>query len=144
MIKKNVFHKFFVIVLSVLMAFVVLCSCKDEEGSTTDTTITLSVAELEIDVGAKKKITATVSDDTKVSWSSENETVATVNSKGIVSGVSAGETTITATAGDAEATCTVIVKEVVTAPTEEKRTSFSGGVGASSLFVGDSVTIKPT
>lgn len=126
------------------MAFVVLCSCKDEEEPTTDTTITLSVAELEIDVGAKKKITATVSDDTKVSWSSENETVATVNSKGIVSGVSAGETTITATAGDAEATCTVIVKEVVTAPTEEKRTSFSGGVGASSLFVGDSVTIKPT
>ena len=58
----------------------------------------------EIEVGSKKQLTATVSpsdaDNKEVEWSSSNTSVATVDANGLVTGVAAGEATITATAKD--------------------------------------------
>ena len=45
----------------------------------------------------------------KVIWTSSDEDVATVNSKGVVTGIAMGTVTITAKAGDKTATCVVTV-----------------------------------
>lgn len=54
----------------------------------------------------------------KASWESDNPTVATVNSKGLVEGLSPGTTVVRADCGKASAECTVTVK----APTLELNT----------------------
>lgn len=76
------------------------------------TGITLNPTELSMTVGDTKPLTATVTPadatDTVV-WSTNDDTVATVDASGSVTAVGAGETTITATAGSVYATCTVKV-----------------------------------
>ncbi|MDE6649482.1 MAG: Ig-like domain-containing protein [Muribaculaceae bacterium] len=47
----------------------------------------------------------------KIVWSSSNDKVATVSEDGLVTGVSLGQATITATCGYISATCTVVVTE---------------------------------
>ena len=69
-----------------------------------------------------RELTATVmpdnADDKTVLWSSSNASVATVDNNGTVTAVSKGTATITAQAGDKQATCLVTVR------TEH---SYSGG-----------------
>lgn len=76
--------------------------------------LTLDKTEIELLTGENTKITATVTPedhtDGNVEWSSSDESVATV-SRGTVTGVAAGEATITAKIGDLEATCKVTVTE---------------------------------
>ena len=77
--------------------------------------ISLNESSLSIKAGEWSQLTATVSPSTAtektVSWSSSNTDVATVDFKGIVSGVSAGTATITAWSSDGQksATCNVTV-----------------------------------
>lgn len=54
----------------------------------------------------------------EVAWSSSDESVATVNSSGVVTGVSGGETTITAKAKDSGVTASIVakVKDTVVTP----------------------------
>ena len=75
--------------------------------------ISVSPTTASIAVGAAETLTATVTPSTftDVSWTSGNESVATVSAAGVVTGVSAGTATITATAGGKTATCTVTVTE---------------------------------
>ena len=77
------------------------------------TGISLDEDTLELTVGDTATLTATVApDDTTdpaVTWTSDTESVATVEN-GVITAVSAGTATITATAGDKSATCTVTVK----------------------------------
>lgn len=79
------------------------------------TGVSLDKETLEIGVGSSGALSATVSPadatDQSVSWSSSNESVATV-ADGIVSGVAAGNATITVTTtdGNKTATCAVTVK----------------------------------
>ncbi len=61
----------------------------------------------------KTIITPAELSDNKVTWSSSNPDVATVNDEGLVKGISTGETVITAKAGNKEVSCTVTVKESV-------------------------------
>lgn len=69
----------------------------------------------EIPVGISAPLEATVFDaddneiDVAVTWSSADASVATVNGDGLVTGVSAGETDIIATAGEVTATTTVTI-----------------------------------
>ena len=74
--------------------------------------ITLDKSTATVEEGATVTLTATVTPgnatDKTVTWSTSNETIATV-SDGVVTGVKAGEVTITAKAGDKSATCTVTV-----------------------------------
>ena len=79
--------------------------------------VTLNKTQLTLDVGGEETLTATVAPDNvtdkTVTWSSDNAAVATVEN-GKVTAVSAGSATITATAGDKSATCTVTVNAPVT------------------------------
>lgn len=73
--------------------------------------ISVSPTTATVAVGAAETLTATVtpSSFTDVTWTSSDESVATVSAAGVVTGVSEGTATITATAGAKTATCTVTV-----------------------------------
>lgn len=62
--------------------------------------LTITPDEIELSVGQSKKLTVTASPvgaDSRVTWTSEDETVAKVSSSGILTAVGEGETIITAT-----------------------------------------------
>ena len=95
----------------------------DENSATTPITassISLDFKSCDIDKGATTTLTATilpenVSDKT-VTWSSSDENVATVDTSGKVTGISAGTTTITATTNDGSnlsAFCVVTVNATI-------------------------------
>lgn len=98
------------------------------------TGIELNSYEEEINVDETVTLTATVTPsntDDVVTWESLDEDIATVNSNGVVTGVSAGTTIITARANeDVEADCVVTVNQVTSC---EKIASydFSDGTNAS-------------
>lgn len=81
--------------------------------------VTLSPTELMMPIGPTAPLSATVlpenATNNKVSWSSSDETVATVSSTGVVTGVAAGTAIITVTTADGgkTATCAVTVVPVV-------------------------------
>ena len=78
------------------------------------TAIALDQTTLELEQYKSAKLTATltpVDATTTVTWTSSNEAVATVSSKGVISALTTGTTTITATAGELTATCAITVKE---------------------------------
>ena len=89
---------------------------------------------LNVFVTETKPLTATVTPNNasnqNVTWSSSNEAVATVDQDGKVTGVGAGETTITATAEDGgfTAECAVIVKDVTFVATINGQSSGSKGL----------------
>ena len=76
------------------------------------TSITLDKEELTVFVGNQATLTATVkpddATDKTVTWTSSNTSAATVEN-GVIKGVGTGRTTITATAGNQSATCSVLV-----------------------------------
>ena len=75
--------------------------------------LTLKAAN-EVAVGATEQITATVKPaSTKVTYASSDATIATVDEKGVVTGVKAGEVTITAKAGKTAKTVKMTVKDVI-------------------------------
>lgn len=91
-------------------------SCKvTVNGQTTVpvASVELNQTTLELIAGKEATLTATVKPDDAtnktVTWSSNNETVATVDNNGKVTAKAAGEAIITAKAGDKTATCTVTV-----------------------------------
>ena len=73
---------------------------KDELNNGVD--VTLDHDEIKTVVGASVKLNASVSPwgitEQRVTWQSDDESIATVSDTGVVTGVSVGETTITATA----------------------------------------------
>ena len=78
-------------------------------------TLTLQAAN-EVAVGAKETVKATVKPaSTKVTFSSSDETIATVDASGVVTGVKTGKVTITAKAGKTTATKDIEVKNYVLA-----------------------------
>lgn len=80
----------------------------------TVTAISLDVSSLSINTGETRQITATTTPaGGLVSWSSSDESVATVSSDGLVTAIGAGSATITATSGSASASCSVTVSAVV-------------------------------
>ena len=64
-------------------------------------TLTVKAAATELAVGETTTITAKATPKKTVSFKSSDETIATVDEKGVVTGVKAGKVTITATAGKA-------------------------------------------
>ena len=80
------------------------------------TSITLNTEQLTMEYGTKEQLTATVAPDYAdypgLTWTSDNEEVATVDENGQVTAVGVGEANITATAADGSgvtATCKVTV-----------------------------------
>ena len=94
-------------------------------GTATVTSISIDPT-LALKVGETGQLTATVDPaGTAVTWSSDQEAVATVDANGLVTAKADGTATITATAGDKSATCTVTVTEVYTAK-DYKEASWDG------------------
>lgn len=92
------------------------CECGKTKPETPVTSLALSATTATIKVKGSTTLTATVSpSDAKVTWKSEDTSIATV-SDGKVTGVAAGKTKIIATAGDKTATCEVTVEEDTTTP----------------------------
>ena len=80
------------------------------------TSITLNTEQLTMEYGTKEQLTATVAPDYAdypgLTWTSDNEEVATVDENGLVTAVGEGTATITATANDGSgvaASCVVTV-----------------------------------
>ena len=94
-------NKFFAIALAAL-AFVA-CEKKPEPSQT----LTITPAQAEVAVAATVQLTANM----EVTWSSSDATIASVNDKGLVTGVKEGEATITAKGVkvDGIATCKIKV-----------------------------------
>ena len=100
--------------------------------------ITLNETSTSISVGNSEKLIATVTPENatnrRVTWTSSNENVATVDANGTVKALAAGTTAITATAADGSgksATCTVTVTGGTT-PSQPGGGGSSGGGGGSS------------
>ena len=107
------------------------------------TAIALSDETVSLWVGKKKTLTATATpttaNNTSVSWSSSDNKVATVSSKGVITAKGKGTRTITCTAADGygtKTTCEVTVKQQVTEIALSETTA--------SLWVGDTKTITAT
>lgn len=88
------------------------------------TNVTLNKSTMTLSFGSSETLTATVlpdnATDKTVTWSSNDSTVASVDSNGKVTAKKVGTATITATAGGKSATCVVTVSKanpVVDAPT---------------------------
>lgn len=102
---------------------VALIDTKESTGSTEVTSVTLNKSALSLEVGKTGKLSATVlpnsATNKSVSWSSNNEAVATVSTNGTVTAHKAGTAVITArTANGKSASCTVTVTGGSTEPTE--------------------------
>ena len=106
-------------VLAALLAMTnfIACSSDDDDNSGKDTTVAVTGVTLDnttasVEVDKTVTLTATVAPDNAtdktVTWATSDSTKATV-ADGVVTGVAAGEVTITATAGDKSASCTVTV-----------------------------------
>ena len=115
------------------------------------TALTLDQTALELVSGNNRTLTATVTPahaEQNVTWTSSNESVATVVN-GVVTAVSAGTATITASTAGLSASCTVTVKEPVYSVTlhagggtiadGKNVTEYTYGVGAT-LPTADAVT----
>ena len=77
------------------------------------TSVSMSPTSANINIGATQQLTTTISPtnaaNQNVTWSSSNTTVATVNGSGLVTGISAGTATITATTQDGNKTATSMI-----------------------------------
>ena len=84
------------------------------------TSVTISPSTVTIGAGETEQLTETVlpdnTSDKSVTWSSNNTSVATVSSTGLITAITAGNATITVTTvdGNKTATCTVTVTPAVT------------------------------
>lgn len=104
-------------------AGIVFSSCKknepnpDPEPETGVTEVKLDKSELILNVGQSEQLTATVlpedAENKNVTWSSDNESIATVDTEGTVTAVAAGNARITVTTEDGgkKAYCRVMVAE---------------------------------
>lgn len=123
---------------------VALIDTKEQTGSTEVTSVTLNNPALSLEVGKTGKLSATVlpatATDKSVTWSSNNEAVATVSTNGTVTARKAGTAVITATATNGKsASCTVTVTGGTTDPNPgqpEKTVSASAALRSAGLTKG--------
>ena len=118
--------KKYITIISVLAAgLVAFTACKKDKEivGTNDTEgFFINRTELALNKGTTGNLVATVTPKgaAQVSWSSENEAVATVSAEGLVTAVGAGETVITAKAGVNSLKCKVYVTSLVTSVALDK------------------------
>ncbi|MCI7307333.1 Ig-like domain-containing protein, partial [Alistipes senegalensis] len=150
--RNNLFRDAALLVAAVLLttAFWSCSKSKEEAPEPTPpavsvTGVTLDKSSISILVGASETLAATVSPkdaaNKKVSWKSDKPEIATVDANGKVTGVKAGEATITVTTEDGgkTATCKVTVSD-----TEIKVTGVTLNKTALTLNIGASETLSAT
>ncbi len=122
----------------------VSATCKVTVNPVPASSVTLNVEDMTLLVGQSDKLTATIKPDNTtypdITWTSDNEVVATVDANGTVTALSVGVANITATCGDVSATCKVTVNPV-------PASSVALNVEDMTLLVGQSdkltATVKP-
>lgn len=111
-------------------------------STTPSGSVTISQSEAEIKVGETLTLTASSSDSSAITWSTSNADVASV-SGGVVTGVSAGKATITASATIGEnvysASCEVTVEEP-----EPIHGTVSISMSSASIYEGSTITLTAT
>lgn len=119
----------------------VTATCSLSVVSTPVESITLSQTSVQLKIGESATLSATVlpedATDKTVTWTSSNTEIATVDTDGNVTAIALGEATITATCGEATATCTI---SVVSTPVESITLSNT----SAELQVGESITLSAT
>ena len=99
-----------------------IATCEVTVSPEDPASVTVTPATTEIAPGGKLQLYATVKPETNppptVTWGTKNPVVATVDSNGLLTGVSAGQTEITATSGSNMGTCAVTVLGIVLKETE--------------------------
>ena len=150
--KNNVLRQAALLVAAVLLTTNFWSCSKDEEPVPEPTPpvvsvtgVTLNKTSISLLVGDSETLTATVSPkdaaNKKVTWKSSNAAIASVDANGKVTGVKAGEATITVTTEDGgkTATCKVTVSDK-----EIKVTGVKLNKSETSLLVGGNETLTAT
>ena len=120
----KVFQKILLLVCTLIMFLLPACN---KNGDTVIKSIELNAKKIELYIGEDFSLKANIKG---LSWVSEDETIAKVDSKGRVSALSIGETTVSAERSGVRAECSVVVKERPVVSTET--VSFS----ETTVFVG--------
>ena len=113
--------------LLLLFILPLLFACTQKEPEVQEVrveSVTLSQSSVELEIGTTLQLNATVSPSTAsrkdITWSSSKSSVASVSSSGLVTAVSEGTTTITASADGKKGECTVSVVKKAIAVSEIK------------------------
>ncbi|MDF2822381.1 MAG: hypothetical protein K0R15_2829 [Clostridiales bacterium] len=106
------------------------------------TKITISKVSSSIERGDTLSFSASTSTNSKVTWKSSKKSVATIDENGTLTAIKPGETTITASADQSNATCKITVKSPTIKLSETNITLFRGQTARLSAVV--SSTVPPT
>lgn len=130
--------------LAALLVSAVACDNATEPFVAVAKSVTITPTAAQLEVGRTVTMTTTVKDQMgsemsiPVTWSSSAPTVATITTAGVVTGVSRGQTTIRAVAGEASATVPVFVIDPTVASVS------ISGAPTSTFFVGQSFQATAT
>ena len=121
-------------------------TCKISVGSMAVNSLRMNTVQLTINQGSTKVLSvsfnpSSAKDYYTIKWTSSNNRVATVDENGVVTGVGAGNATITASAGGKKATAAVTVKG---SGTTENITSVKISNCPTSLLVNQKYTLRAT
>ncbi len=125
---------------------------KYENGNISVSSISLNKEKITIDTGKTYTLKPTIKPDNAtikdVIWSSNNTSVATVNEKGVVTGIKAGNATITATTKDSgkKDTCKVEVKTAIVAVSDVSlnKTNMQINIGETATLVAEVIPTSAT
>ncbi|MBQ3766029.1 MAG: Ig-like domain-containing protein, partial [Bacteroidales bacterium] len=129
------------LLLLFILPLLFACTQKEQEVQEVRVeSVTLSQSSAELEIGKTLQLNVTVSPSTAtrkdITWSSTKSSVASVSSSGLVTAVSEGTTTITATADGKKGECTVTVFKGFVAVSEVKL-----GKTEVTLFEGEEETL---
>lgn len=112
------------IALLLLIILPAFFSCTEKEQEIRVESVTISMPSAELEIGRTLELSATVTPpgatNKDISWSSTNSSVASVSAAGLVTALSEGTTTITASADGKKGECEVSVVKAAIAVTEVK------------------------
>ncbi len=125
---------------------IVTAKIKDAEAScqitVNKTKVTVSKTSASLENGETLRLTASTSNDSKVTWKSSKKSIATVDEYGKVTALKPGETAITATADGTSTICNITVKLPTVKLNKTSLSLYRGQTAKLSATVSSS--IKPT
>ena len=130
-----------------MLALPLFLSCEQQEQEIAVSSVTVSQQTAEMEIGETIKLIATVKPsnavDQIVNWASSKQSVATVDQEGLVTAISDGTSTITASCGGKSASCVVTVakKVIEVADIELNKTEMALVEGESEVLT---ATVKPS
>ena len=120
---KKLFFKMTTLVATFILSLIMACACSlfgDNSNSNSENenqnkpvpTIVLSATDKTLDINESFTLTATLENVSgEITWTSSDPAVASVGQNGLVKAKMEGNTTITATVQEVNATCAVLVED---------------------------------